>query len=265
MNKDKYSALFSKSVNEWSKPPIDGIGYLHSEELLKINDYSLKQMVLSFVNTRYDIHSSRNHNNLWRKYSGLDSTFNKTVIDFGCGSGIESLELAKLGNEIILSDISENNLKLAERIHNLFGFKPKELVLIEGNKPFFGCSKFDIFHSCGVLHHTPYMSEIIEHSISFFTGNPYYRVLLYTDVCWKIRTDTDLDYKTPIHLQKGFKRFVKAMDDVGFYADWYDYKKLTSILPESLKIKSFNYIGGDCLKNQYAVVTIQGKNDDSEL
>jgi hypothetical protein len=127
----------------------------------------------------------------------------------------------------------------------VFGYTPKEVILVQGEDPFLMCeNKYDIFHSNGVLHHTPMLAEIMVEAEQYFKDRvkAEYRILLYNDKCWKIRTNNPLDYNIPIHLQEGFDVFVRAMDDVGGYADWYDSKKLMAKLPSYFKLNACDYV-----------------------
>ena len=249
---------FKRAKHLWSAPPIDGVGYIKSLAVADMDKESILKIVSAFEAVRYDSDQPRNYKNLWRKNLGLDSTKNKTIIDFGCGFGIESLQFCKSGNSVILADISENNLLAAEAVLNAFGYKPKDIVLVNGEEPFFTSCKYDIFYSNGVLHHTPQMFNILNHSLKYFNSieEAEIRLLLYTDKSWTVKTEKSIDYDTPIEKQDGFDIFVKAMDGVGQYADWYDRKKLEALLPDVFKVNDFSYICGGPLKDLYATINI---------
>jgi 2-polyprenyl-3-methyl-5-hydroxy-6-metoxy-1,4-benzoquinol methylase len=252
---------FKKAKKHWSKPPFDGVGYVSSKMMLTFSKSKIEKFVKTFETTRYNLNCWRNHENLWRSTLGLDDTTGKTIIDFGCGFGIESLQFCYKNNEIILADISEDNLKCAEYVINTMGYRVKELVLLTNEDPFLNPqNKYDIFYSCGVLHHTPNMPKIIKSALNNFKdkNDIEYRLMLYSDKAWTIETGFPLIRKIPIYQQRGFYKYCNIMDELSEYADWYDEKKLNSILPKELEVSKYTYIGK---KDRYSTSIVKNKKE----
>jgi 2-polyprenyl-3-methyl-5-hydroxy-6-metoxy-1,4-benzoquinol methylase len=100
------------------------------------------------------------------------------VKDFGCGFGIEALQFAKSGNEVLLSDIFPSNVQAAERVLRLSGYTPAP----DG--------PVDVFYSNGVLHHSPQMRELLEKEVANLNPGGEVRLLLYSDRAWILTTAT---------------------------------------------------------------------------
>src|SRR5262245_5608855 len=101
---------FEQRARAWSSPPVDDIGYIPSEQLLKMSTEELAEMVQAMELNRYG--GWRNWENRWYHFLGLDSTHDKYVLDYGCGVGIEALQYARAGNDVVLADISRDNVRL---------------------------------------------------------------------------------------------------------------------------------------------------------
>jgi SAM-dependent methyltransferase len=197
---------------------------------------------------RYNLSGYRNYKNYWKIFSGVETEQNKTILDFGCGSGIESLQFARNGNRIILADINSYNIKVATRLLRLNGFEPLEQILVNGDYPFFTNfkNKIDIFYSAGVLHHTPYIREIISRGLEQLNSNGLVRLMLYSDKGYLKYINSQLpDIHEDIVLSAHFVKMYKHFDSVGKYADWYSEEKLDYRLNGLCKIVKFNYITDD--------------------
>lgn len=64
--------------------------------------------------------------------------------------------------------------------------------------------------------------------------------MLYSDRAWQIATGTEPPAVTAKH--PDFMTFVRAMDGVGSYADWYDREKIQQLFGEWFEIVDFDYI-----------------------
>ncbi len=221
--------MLALDTSAWQCIPVDGIGYLDSEEFLGWNDNRIRAFIRDFEATRYG--GWRNAGNLWRSTLGLDTTHGKRIMDFGCGYGIEALQFCKSGNEVVLSDIHPGNVKAAEKVLRVSGYEPAEP------------GKVDIFYSNGVLHHTPLIREILEEAVENLNDGGEIRLLLYSDKAWIIKTGTDLPpIKADVTKHPAFPIYVKAMDAVGEYSDWYTKEKLEMRVGDFLDVLDFTYI-----------------------
>jgi len=245
-------------VAAWSQPPVDDVGYLRSADMLTWDDLRLMTTIRDMAQTRYG--GWRNHAGLWREMLKLDETHGKDVLDFGCGTGMESLELHNAGNRVQLADISPDNLALALRVLNLSD-RPPEMVtchLVGDEAPYFYAdrSSFDVIHCAGVLHHIPWAREIMIRFHEILRPGGEVRLMLYSDYGWQIATgDQQLPHWSSVtEDQPGFEKFVGYMDSVGTYADWYNRAKLEIRFGDLFSVDDFAYITND-LRYCCAVLT----------
>jgi 2-polyprenyl-3-methyl-5-hydroxy-6-metoxy-1,4-benzoquinol methylase len=246
----------------WQRVPLDGVGYVDTQQLLtEKSDQELRAMVDKFRTERYRLDGWRNYRNRWRELLRLDSMTGKRVLDYGCGLGIESLELARAGNTVSVADLSPSHLDLAERIFGLYGKQPAEKLLLSLEAPFFPAAaaaaaasappppppRYDVFFSSGVLHHTPYFSEILrEVAAHKLAEDGDILLMLYSDRGWKALASADVPAAAEdVTKHPAFGRFVAAMDDVGAYADFYTPEKLLLKVGDFLELRDYQYITED--------------------
>lgn len=255
------SYSFQQATREWSRVPVDNIAYAEPEQLRTMPDGQFRELVKRFEENRYSLSGWRNHQNKWRDYLGLDRTTDKTILDFGCGFGIESLQFAKTGNNVILADINQSSLDTATRCLNVNGFKSLQTVLVSGEEPFFDLEgqnlAYDIFYSNGVLHHTPRFREILKRACDNLTDDGEIRLMLYSDVGWVTATNEFLpEVYEDVTRHTSFWKFVRFFDEVGTYADWYNREKLEHVVGDFLDVVFCEYITND---DRYLVCTLKKK------
>jgi SAM-dependent methyltransferase len=242
---------FDHAQSEWSRPPLDELGYTSSTELLKLGDGKLRRIIHDVQETRYG--GWRNHNNLWRQTLGLDSTHGKTILDFGCGAGIEALQFARAGNRLIVSDIVLENMELTSRVlalHDLTCvmapiYDTWPYVITEG-------ADIDVFYAAGVIHHIPYDREVMRWAASVA---PEARLMLYSDRGWAkwvgLPVPEGRAYDDP-----RFETFLRTFDAVGDYADFYDQTRIIDRFGAWWDIRNFQYI---CDDDRYLTCTLDRK------
>jgi hypothetical protein len=213
-----------------------------------------------FISVRNDRNGWRNYQNRWR--SGLtDNTTGKTILDYGAGFGIEAREfLLQKDNKVLLADVHEDNMRAAEKVLNLYELKSNGHVLAKFDAPFFtlpeSTPKIDIFYSNGVLHHSSKFRDILLRACDVLSDDGEIRLMLYSDVAWTAKTGEAVDICTPIHEQKGFDRFVREMDQVGEYADYFNRAKMENTVGDFLSIEFCDYI---CSDNLFIVFVLKPK------
>lgn len=258
------SGFFEAQRLAWSRPPVDDVGYVASEDLLAMRGRALTDVIYKFESVRYDPQGWRNYGNLWREKLGLDSTEGKVVLDYGCGVGIEALQFCRQHrllaprNRVFVGDIVESNVRLAARVCELAA--PGATVhplLLSCEPPFFPdiLPPIDVFYSNGVLHHTPLAREVLERAARALSPDGEVRLMLYSDEAWRKYTGAPLPAADEdVRRSPHFERFVRSMDAVGGYADWYSEEKVVRRFGDILDLCSFDYITKD---RSYAVVVMK--------
>jgi SAM-dependent methyltransferase len=225
---------FTAQKVAWSRPPVDDVGYLSSEDLLSYSDEDLRQLVENMEQTRYT--GWRSYDGQWRKLFHLDEPGDALVLDYGCGVGIEALQYAKMGYRVILADIVAANIKLASRILGLYGYEPEARLQLRKTPPDELYSEpIDIIHCVGVLHHIPNALEVLRAMHGWLADDGELRLMLYSNWAWYDVTGSEAPEDPENH--PDFEKFVRGMDGVGDYADWYSLEKLDARYGDLFKMK----------------------------
>jgi len=217
---------FGQRAQAWASPPVDDIGYLPAVNMLAMTDAQLVDLIEQMEINRYT--GWRNWQGKWRDVLGLDTTHGKYVLDYGCGTGIEAVQYIKARNEVVVADISETNVALAQRVCSLFGFNPTGIIMVGDSEPGFhpGYKPFDVIHCCGVLHHIPEPAPVVEKMASWLAPQGQLRLMVYSDEAWRIATGGEPPQMWATFADVRFEQFWTHWDPIGGYADWYDRTKL---------------------------------------
>lgn len=231
--------FFDLQRQQWSRPPVDSIGYVPVGDLLAMGDDELRATIGEANRVRYS--SWRNHGNLWVDLLGLESTTGKDVLDYGCGVGAEALVYAQAGNRLTVADIVAENVELAHRVLHLHGHDAGR-ALISDTPPLTELprSSFDVIHCSGVLHHIPWARETVEHFAELLRPGGEVRLMLYSDQGWRLATATEPPEDASAHPL--FDQFVHYFDAVGVYADWYDQTRIESRFGDLFSVERFAYL-----------------------
>lgn len=234
---------WNEHVAAWSQPPIDDVGYVSSSEMLTWSDDRLRSVIDTMRKTRYT--GWRNHGNRWRDVMGLDSIVDRDVIDFGCGVGVEALELAIGGNRVALADLSNDNGRLAERVLTLYDQRPTSVLLVTDQHPYVDASpsSYDVFYCNGVLHHIRWPRAIVERAWQLLRPDGELRLMVYSDVGWRKVTGAEPPDDVDTHAE--FNRFVRFFDSVGTYADWYSEDRLVARFGDLFDVVRCEYLTPD--------------------
>lgn len=229
----------------WSRPPVDDVGYIPATDLLAKPDGELRAIVEQMRATRYS--GWRNHDSRWRDLMGLDEPGGQDILDFGCGAGVEALELALAGNRVSLADISTANIDLATRILRLHADRLPHMPsvdshLVWGEAPYIEAEpgSFDVFHCNGVLHHIPWAQQIMERAHQILRPDGIARLMLYSDRGWIQATGTEPP--DDVTTDPGFERFVRYFDQVGEYADWYSRDRMEQRFGDLFTVERCEYL-----------------------
>lgn len=228
---------FAARKKAWSSPPVDDIGYVPAADLLAMDDQDFLYVIEEAVANRYE--GWRNYKGNWTRWlTRWDRTEGKRILDYGCGIGLEALILAKK-NHVMIADINEGNLAVAERAIILNGHDHYGLHLISEKPPFIepAPAQLDIILCLGVLHHIPEPVPVVEAMHGWLKTGGELRLMLYSDEAWEIATGTEPP-DGPVHEDPDFWKFWSHWDPIGGYADWYDYYKLDRLFGEWFRVKS---------------------------
>lgn len=235
-------------VDAWSRPPVDDVGYIRSEDLLHKSDLDLMTVIRDMAQARYG--GWRNHDGLWREMLRLDSTHGKDVLDFGCGVGMEARELHNAGNRVSIADVSGANLALAARVLGLTDRPPEtvQAYLVSDQEPYISAEagSFDAIHCSGVLHHIPWARDIMIRFHEMLRPGGEVRLMLYSDYGWHVATGRPVPHwSADSSTMPEFNQFVRFFDSVGSYADWYDHEKLEIKFGDLFDVDDFAYLTED--------------------
>ncbi|KKT67720.1 MAG: Methyltransferase type 12 [Candidatus Woesebacteria bacterium GW2011_GWC2_45_9] len=224
--------------------------------MLAMSDDDLRSLIKRFRHTRYN--GWRNYKGKWRKYMGMDDTTGKIILDLGCGVGIESLELALAGNDVIAADLVPANIELAQRVAALYG-RPVRTALVGWEPPYVDLSddSIDILYMNGVLHHIPHAHDLIRASLAWLRPGGEIRAMLYSDRGWAKYVGVVVPpFDSDVTQHPHFRKFLRAFDRVGYHADWYSRKRLEWRFGDIVDISMYKYITND---DRYAVTRMVPK------
>lgn len=231
---------FAARRKAWSSPPVDDIGYLPAEDLLKMDDDSFDSIIQQAVTNRYS--GWRNWREHWTNMlTRWDTTQGKRILDYGCGIGLEGLILAKR-NTVMLADIAPGNLQVAKRAFALNGHNEPPTWVIKEKKPFLEVAPgdLDIILCLGVLHHIPEPIPVVQAMAGWLKPGGELRLMVYSDKAWVTAVGTDPP--DVVEDDPGFLDYWSYWDAVGGYADWYDKRRLQDRFGEWFQVAEYRPI-----------------------
>ncbi len=116
-------------------------------------------------NSISDLQHKKEGSGMWLFYEEFLKNYDftgKKVIELGCGTGINTIIMAKLGAKVTFLDISQHALDIVKKNAKKFGV---EAEYIKGDIfDFNGNEEYDLVHSEGVVEHflPPYRQRIID-------------------------------------------------------------------------------------------------------
>lgn len=235
---------FADQRGAWSRLPVDDRGYLDAADLLVMSDDGLVALVAEMERVRYQ--GWRNHEGRWRDVLGLDTTHGKRILDYGCGVGLEALQYAKAGNQVVVADINGAAVDVAWRLLDANGvpaWGSTSILDPPALNPDFGDWAFDVVHMAGVLHHIPDPRPTVELAHRLLKARGELRLMVYSDRAWRNATGTEPPDDVTGHPQ--LERYVRTMDEVGGWADWYNRARLEQRFGDLFTIRRCERLGPD--------------------
>lgn len=84
----------------------------------------------------------------------------KTLLEIGCGMGLDLLCFAQKGAEVIGLDLTPKHIELARKLFEIYEL-PAQLLIGDAESLNFKSNSVDVVYSFGVLHHTPHINKAI--------------------------------------------------------------------------------------------------------
>jgi 2-polyprenyl-3-methyl-5-hydroxy-6-metoxy-1,4-benzoquinol methylase len=121
-----------------------------------------------------------------RDLAGFHQWQGKRVLEIGCGIGSDAEQFARHGAEYVGIDLSSQSIEMAKQRFELFGLDG-EFYVMDGadTKKITALGSFDLVYSCGVLHHYPNVSQVIDNIHSVLNNEGEFRFLVYAHNSWK--------------------------------------------------------------------------------
>ena len=137
----------------------------------------------------------------------------KKVLEIGCGIGMDSGELAKLGCEVVGIDLSPKSVQVAQFYFELEGLRG-ELRVANAEKLDFGDREFDVVYSFGVLHHTPDITSALDEVYRVLRPGGRAFLMLYSryslnnfvHVLLRVPYESPRDWKTDAPITRTFSK-----------------------------------------------------------
>jgi len=85
----------------------------------------------------------------------------KSVLEIGCGIGIDFRHFVREGAQAVGIDVSQQSLRLAKQAADVYGLD-SALILADGENLPFASGKFDLVYTWGVIHHAPDTSKVVD-------------------------------------------------------------------------------------------------------
>lgn len=234
------------SYRQWSRIPVDDIGYFTASELLSMSTQQREDLIRLTYSIRFNPNHWRNKGNAMVEFMGVDKSAGKTVMDFGCGMGMDGIAFGMAGASVIFADMHPATVLLAVQNAAWLGVigRPAFSYVVEPFVVF--PENVDLFWSFGVLHHTPLMPKILKHACDHLKDGGQCRIGVYSDRRWVSLMQEDFPENTPFLMDHPrFNEFVRKCDSVGSYAECYSESKFRRCVEDVVSVKECRYLSND--------------------
>lgn len=140
------SEIQKRTEDYWKKEGVEFDGFYG-----KISNFSPRKVISKFLEKRTKI---------LREFIGTIT--NKNILDLGCGSGIQMLQLAPLCRKITGVDISRPMLDSARKLLERLPVKNWELVSADAGRLPFADKSFDVIFGLGLLDYVAEPKAVLQ-------------------------------------------------------------------------------------------------------
>jgi SAM-dependent methyltransferase len=236
---------FEKALSAWERIPVDNFDYMTAKELLLLDSEQLLELWDMATSVRYDSNSWRNKDNKLVKFMNLEYVEEKTVMDFGCGIGLDTIQFAAHRSYVVPADLHPATLYIVQQILALtLNVHPKKLVIVGKCWPFFICPGIDLFWSFGVLHHTPHARDILKSACIQLNPGGECRIVLHSDKRWETAMNESVP-TCPTWEHPRFDEYVRKCDTVGHFTEWYNIEKVEELVSGFATVEDCQYMSDD--------------------
>lgn len=153
---------------------------------------------------------------------------NKRVLDYGCGDGMSSLEIVKMGAaEVVGIDISDLSVKHAQMNAKREGLEDRaKFYVMDAESMEFGDNNFDLIYESGVLHHLDLqkayaeLSRVLRRDGSMICNealghNPI--IQYYREKTPQLRTEWEVEHILQRKDIESARTYFNKIDKLGFF------------------------------------------------
>jgi ubiquinone/menaquinone biosynthesis C-methylase UbiE len=188
------------------------------------------------------------HYHLPELFASLDGR-GKTLLEIGCGIGVDSIQLAKAGFHVTAVDLTEAAIDVARRFADVrnvtIDFRTANAERLD-----FPDSCFDAVYSFGVLHHTPDIERAVDEVRRVLKpgGTAYIMLYHHRSVVGAVHRLFKLPYESPRNLKdhcpvvytftaRSARALFERFSHVEIHAEYpftYGFRHLTFWMPRGL-------------------------------
>jgi len=152
----------------------------------------------------------------------LDNLSGKKVLDFGCGSGRDTVSLAKNEVDAYGVDILKSNIQNAKKLSKNNKTKAHFKLVKENQDIPYKNNFFDCIICSGVLHHIKHANEVIDEFKRVLKPNGILYLMVYTEDLFKMNIDKIINMikNTP---EKTWQRCFGEITDKCEYSTFYTF------------------------------------------
>lgn len=174
------------------------------------------------------------------------------VLEIGCGIGIDTLALARLGfGEVVGIDLTAAAIQIATERARAEGIRGVRFEVANGEQLGFPDASFDVVYSFGVIHHTPSITGVIAEMYRVLRPGGRALVMIYhrRSLVDLVHRTLRIPYESPRmhgdhcpivnrYTRREARALFAAFTDVRIHADYpftYGMRHLTGWWPSAIK------------------------------